>query len=471
MDITTLPEIIVASDTDMRYRDALRWLYAFATYQEKPGDVYAASKLNLDRMRAILARLGNPHEKFQSIHIAGTKGKGSTAALCDSILRAAGIRTGLFTSPHLHTFCERIRVNGEMVARAAVAEGIDRLRAIQPEYPDAVVFEWITALAFDHFARAGVAFAVVETGIGGRLDATNVITPRVSIITSISYDHMAVLGNTLAQIAREKAGIIKPGVPVVSSPQVEEARAVIEEVARARGVEWVAVESAWKSGILDSEFKIRNSKFVIRSVEQNLDFQQLEVKQLLPLSTYRLHLLGAHQATNAATAIAAMKTLGIGDAAIRAGVESARWAGRFEILERDPFIVVDGAHNRDSARQLVATIDALFDGARVQWIFGASNDKDIRGMLAEFVARSPALILTCAHHPRAVPPRELASIAAEFGAAAEIAENSVDALARARNRASEFDLTVVTGSLFVVADARAEILRGQGVAVEEDGVG
>ena len=174
MAIITLPQIIVASapDIDARYRDALRWLYSFATYQDKPGDAYAASKLNLERMRAILARLGNPHEKFRAIHIAGTKGKGSTAAICDSILRAAGILTGLFTSPHLHTFRERIRVNGEMISREGMVEGLERLRALQPEFPNVIIFELITALAFDYFARAGTEYVVVETGIGGRLDAT-----------------------------------------------------------------------------------------------------------------------------------------------------------------------------------------------------------------------------------------------------------------------------------------------------------
>ncbi len=204
MDVQTLHQTRYAEpDTDAAYRDALNWLFSFATYQHKTADAYQASKLNLERIRSILAGLGNPHEKFQSVHIAGTKGKGSTAAVCESILRASGIRTGLYTSPHLHTFRERIRVNGELISRRKVVEGIDRLRKVPDQYPDVLVFELITALAFDYFARAGVEFAVIEVGLGGRLDATNVITPRVSIITSISFDHMAILGNTLAQIARD----------------------------------------------------------------------------------------------------------------------------------------------------------------------------------------------------------------------------------------------------------------------------
>ncbi len=484
MDVRTLPDLIVApsrSEISARYRDALRWLYAFATFEHKPADAYRASKHNLDRMRALLARLGNPHEKFRSVHIAGTKGKGSTAALCDSILRAAGIQTGLYTSPHLHTFCERIRVNGALIPRAAVVEGVERLRAIQPEFPDVVVFELITALAFDYFARIGVEFVVVETGIGGRLDATNVITPSISIITSISYDHMEVLGDTLSKIAREKAGIIKPRVPVVVAPQKEEAvLAVFEEAARERGAALVQVSSALGFRISDfGHLPLRAVRgFRIVPIDQNLDFQTLALERSnfqrpasnfqSPITNYQLHLLGSHQLANAAAAIAAMKTLGIRDEAIRDGIAHTRWAGRFEILEREPYLIVDGAHNGDSARQLVATIDALLDGARVQWIFGASNDKDVRAMLVELLPRSPAIILTRAQHPRAVDPRELARLAEQLGASAIAIEKVADALAYAHHRANEFPVTVVTGSLFAVAEARALVLRARGEAIASD---
>lgn len=482
MDVETLHQTRYAEpDTDAAYREALNWLFSFATYQHKTADAYQASKLNLERIRAILARLGNPQEKFQAVHIAGTKGKGSTAAMCESVLRASGVRTGLYTSPHLHTFRERIRVNGEFIPRRTVVEGIDRLRSIPDDYPDVLVFELITALAFDFFARSGIEFAVVEVGLGGRLDATNVITPRVSIITSISFDHMAILGNTLAQIAREKAGIVKPGVPVVSAPQSAEAERVIERVAQEAGAPLIAVEPSL-------QFKIQNSKFAIRAMDQTLDYQRLAIEQLSPsnlqhlhhtqvqvspVSNLKLNLLGSHQLDNAATAIAAMHALmaqdvPISEATIRQGIESTLWPGRFEILERQPYLIVDGAHNRDSARQLVATIDALLDGRRVQWLFGASDDKDVRGMFAELLPRSADIILTRANHPRATEPETLAKLANEFGGRSVTTKNTAEALQIARGRMDRFQVTVITGSLFIVAEARGLILREHGEWVESD---
>jgi len=494
MDTPTLTQHRTETNLAAQYRESLRWLFSFATYQHKTADAYQASKLNLDRMRAILGRLGNPHEKFQSVHIAGTKGKGSTAAISESILRAAGIRTGLYTSPHLHTFRERIRVGGELISEQEVVSGIARLQALQPEFRDAIVFEWITALAFDYFARARVEFAVVEVGIGGRLDSTNVVTPRVSVITSISYDHTKILGDTLTQIAREKTGIIKPGIPVVSAPQTDEARVVIEEVARERGAELVEVDA--KLG-----WQMADGKWQMVSLEQNLDFQTFQLEQSstsniqLPTSNLQLHLLGSHQLANAATAIAAMKALGargvpISDTALRDGIQNARWQGRFEILEPDPkkesgvptplmaasdaavrrktYFIVDGAHNRDSARQLVQTVNTLFPNARVQWIFGASDDKDIRGMFAELTQRSGAFIVTRAKHPRASDPVGLAQWAREAGAEPAAVENIAQAIELARTR-REFDVTVATGSLFIVGEAREFILRERGEFVESDG--
>jgi dihydrofolate synthase/folylpolyglutamate synthase len=472
MDTQTLSETRYETDVDSAYRDALSWLFSFATYQHKTADAYRASKLNLERIRAILAGLGNPHEKFQSVHVAGTKGKGSTAAMCESVLRASGVRTGLYTSPHLHTFRERIRLNGELISRQKVVEGIDRLRKVPDQHPDVLVFELITALAFDYFARSGVEFAVIEVGLGGRLDATNVTTPRVSIITSISLDHMAILGNTLAQIASEKAGIIKPRVPVISAPQREEAGQVIAQIAKERGAPLIAVGQSL-------EFKIQKSNFTIHAIEHTLDYQRLEIRQSpppglqTPISRLELHLLGAHQLANASTAIAAMYELmaqgiQITDETIHQGIERTRWPGRFEILERRPFLIVDGAHNRDSTRQLVATINALFPKATVQWVFGASDDKDVRGMFSELLPRSAEIILTRANHPRASAPETLATLAIEFGAHEVTAKDTADALRLSRERMDCFDLTVITGSLFIVAEARGLVLQQHGEQVESD---
>lgn len=446
-------------DVREEYRKALSWLLQFANYETVPAVAYAAAKFNLDRMRGLLAALGNPQDRFRSVHIAGTKGKGSTAAICESILRASGYRTGLYTSPHLHTFRERIRVGAELIQPEAIAEGVARLKEVQPRFPDVSVFELMTALAFDYFARAQVEVAVIEVGIGGRLDATNVITPGVSVITSISYDHTTVLGETLTQIAGEKAGIIKRGLPVVSAPQGQEALAVVERVAAERDAPLTLVGRDWKWKPLD----------------QNLDWQDFRVAPpngADPLDL-RLHLLGAHQLANATTAIAAVVTQSDRDTpvlpgAIRVGVENASWPGRFEVLGRAPYLILDGAHNGDSAHQLVATLDALLPGARIVWIFGASSDKNIGAMLDELLPRSPELIVTRSNHPRAADPMELARVAEEHGAEHVVAGTVADALAIARKNITATDVIVVTGSLFVVAEARAITLRAQGKAVESD---
>lgn len=446
-------------DVSTEYRRALAWLFSFANYETVPAVAYAAAKFNLERMRALLAALGSPQDKFQSVHIAGTKGKGSTAAICESILRAAGYRTGLYTSPHLHTFRERIRVAGELIYPHAIVEGVARLQEVQPQFPDVSVFELMTALAFDYFAKAGVEIAVVEVGIGGRLDATNVITPRVSVITSISYDHTTVLGETLAKIAAEKAGIIKPRVPVVSSPQKAEALEVLERTADGRHAPLTLVGRDWTWEPLD----------------QNLNRQAFRVKgpggnQAFDL---RLHLLGSHQLANATTAIAALAVLGdahpaINSQAIQTGVESASWPGRFEVLEKNPYMVLDGAHNGDSARQLVATLGTLFPEARVHWIFGASSDKDVGAMFEEMIPLSREFIITRSNHPRAADSQELAALARQRGARVTTAESVADALELVHRRASGDDVIAVTGSLFIVAEARAITLRAEGKQVESD---
>src|SRR5512140_754924 len=225
------------SDAEQSYNSALDYLYSFVDYSLKHSSELAKADFNLDRMRALMAELGNPQDRCPTVHVAGTKGKGSVCALIASGLQAAGMRVGLYTSPHLLDYNERIRINGEPVSHHDLVELVETIKPAVARIPKLTTFEITTALAFIHFARQKVDAAVIEVGLGGRLDATNVITPRVAIITSLSYDHMAVLGDTLAKIAGEKAGIIKPGVPVVSSSQKQEALEVLEKVSAARGCE------------------------------------------------------------------------------------------------------------------------------------------------------------------------------------------------------------------------------------------
>lgn len=454
----------------MTYPDALTYLYSFTNYEVTPATAYAPDKFNLARVEQLLAALGDPHKKFQSLHIAGTKGKGSTAAIGESILRAAGHLTGLYTSPHLHTFRERIRVGGEMISESAVSAGIEKLKPLVAQIAGLTTFEIMTALAFDYFAARGVEMAVLEVGLGGRLDATNVVLPRASVITSISYDHTAILGNTLAQIAREKAGIIKPGVPVVTAPQPEEALRVIEQVAREKSASLITISQ-------DFRFQIADCRFRVIPERQDLDSQAFTWERRsdsnCELFTFDLRLLGRHQLANAATVLAAMAVLreqgvAIPDDAIHHGIATVEWPGRFEILGRDPYVIVDGAHNPNSAHQLVATLRDLFPRTRLHFIFGASNDKDIAGMFAELLPYAESLTLTRSHNPRAADPAQLAPLAAAFRREFSITPDVASALREARQRAQREDGVCVTGSLFVVAEAREALLAEQGTAIERD---
>ncbi len=445
------------------YEEALDYIYSFTDYEKTTSYRYAPKFFDLARMERLLASLDNPHRRFPSVHIAGTKGKGSTAAMTASVLQAAGYRTGLYTSPHLHTFRERIRVDGQPIGRAEVVALAERLRPLVEGVEGITTFEVMTAMAFLYFVERGIDFAVLEVGLGGRLDATNVVTPLVSVITSLSYDHTHVLGHTLAQIAREKAGIIKRRVPVVSAPQPPEAMAVIEQVCREREAELVVVgrDWTWETG------------------EANLEGQWFQVmggtggafpagecggcpsNPLYPIRYDRLWipLLGRHQLINATLVVAAVEMLRrqgvhIPEASVREGLRRVRWPGRLEVLGRRPFLIVDCAHNADSAQKLAAALRELFAYRDLILVFGASADKDIRGMMRALLPLAREVILTRAHHPRAADPGELREEARSLGWEAAISEDVAGALSQALELAEENDLVCVTGSTFVVAEAR-----------------
>lgn len=439
------------------YSDAVNWYYSFARFEPHSRRTSDAHKL--DRMERILARLGNPHTQFPAIHIAGTKGKGSTAAMLESMFRAGGYRTGLFTSPHLHSFRERIRVNNRMIAAETVVRNTSYLRALVADFPDATFFEWITALAFLYFAEQRIEMGILEVGLGGRLDCTNVVTPRVSVITPISFDHTEVLGTTLLKIAREKAGIIKPNIPVVIAPQELRVLGEVQRKANKENARIINVEKDWRWHLIQTtpENQTVNVRFVKSARWQ----------------TFTLPLVGPHQRVNLATALATMDVLHgrnwrISLDSLRQGIAQVEWPARFEILAHlepasdDPaeppaegFIVTDGAHNRASARELVRTLDEIFPGRPVHFIFASSRDKDIAGMLQELAPRAASITFTHANSQRAAAVDKLVQIAAPLTLEKRTAPDITTAIETTLAQVSPDDIVCITGSLFIAAEARA----------------
>jgi dihydrofolate synthase/folylpolyglutamate synthase len=443
------------------FDEALDYLYSFVDYSLERSYRYSAEVFDLDRMHQLLHRLGDPQAAYRTIHIAGTKGKGSVSSLIASSLRAAGHRTGLYTSPHLVRFTERIRVDGEEIPEAELPRLVETLKPHVASIAGLTTFELVTAVGFLYLAQAGVEAAVIEVGLGGRLDATNVITPDVAVITSLSYDHMHLLGDRLSEIAREKAGIIKPGVPVVLAPQQQEAEHVVEHIAAERGAPLVKVGRDWlyAPGAHDLA---RQSLHIWSAAEQPLmdAFVESAGGEEWAPPRYEIPLLGHHQVVNAAVAYATLRILraaglSVTEDAIQRGFRDVRWPGRFEVLSTDPAIVIDSAHNRDSALKLRLALDDYFPGAPVTLIFGASADKDIAGMLVELLPRVSRLILTQAVHPRAAEPEDIARMAHGHGARAEVIVPVEAALRWAIERARPGEVIVSAGSLFVAGEALA----------------
>lgn len=431
----------------MDYQQALDYVFGYTDYEKVPMP-HDPAFYDLRRVEELLARLGNPHLGARSVHIAGTKGKGSTAAMVASALTVSGYITGLYTSPHLHTWRERMRVNGEIISEAEFAALVER---VKPEvealnqkatYGPLTTFELITALGFAYFKQKGSDFQVMEVGLGGKYDATNVIHPEVCVITAISLDHTDVLGNTLAKIAAEKSGIIKTGCVVVTSPQTDEAGRVIEETCRRCGVELIKV----------------GSDVLWQGLGSNLSCQLLQVTGRLGSYELSIPLLGDYQLENAAAAVAALEALAargfkISQDSIVSGLAEVSWPGRFQILSHNPLLVVDGAHNPGAAKRLRQSLKQYLDYDRAILVIGASSDKDIAGIVSELAPHFDKVIATRSQHPRAMAP---ATIVAEFkqrGIEAEATEDVPTALSLALSTAESVDMVCVIGSLFVVAEA------------------
>jgi len=462
-------------DDRSRYQDALDYLYSFVDYSLTHSNRYSPEKFDLGRMRAFADHLGNPQSDYPIIHVAGTKGKGSVAALCASSLRANGYKVGLYTSPHLEDYTERIQVNGHPILERDLVNLVDELRPFLDAGTELTTFEITTAIAMLYFARQGVTAAVFEVGLGGRLDATNVVTPRVAVITSISYDHTAFLGNSLAEIAGEKGGIIKPGIPVVVAPQKEEARLVIEKICQERSSPVLEVGRDLRFAL--REHSLSGQTFVVWQPEdqERLDnyLEQNGTAGSWSPVTLKIPLLGYHQVENAATAYAALKVandsgLKISEDAIARGFAGVHWPGRFEILQRMPPVLVDSAHNRDSALKLRLALDDYFPGKPVVLIFGASEDKDIEGMFAELMPRVRQVIATQSYHPRALASQLIVELAQRFGRPASLVPEIDEALTEAIKQADGRALVLATGSLFVAAGVRESWLKRQEAAVAQN---
>jgi dihydrofolate synthase/folylpolyglutamate synthase len=437
-------------DTETSYNQALDYLYSFVDYSLKHASELAKADFNLDRMFALMDSLGNPQNRYPIIHVAGTKGKGSTSALCASALQAAGYTVGLYTSPHLEDYVERIQINGAPISHEQLVELVEEIKSHVAKIEKLTTFEITTALAFMAFAKYGVNAAVFEVGLGGRLDATNIVTPKVSVITSLSYDHMAVLGNTLTLIAGEKAGIIKQGVPVVSSPQKDEARVVFERVAKLNNSELTLVGRDVKFDLVDSS--LEGQKFALSAVEAHSVKSSFDYAQDV---MFNIPLLGSHQIENAATAYAALRSSGIPitDEQIQKGFSQVKWRARFEVARREPPVIFDSAHNQDSFEKLRETLDAYFPDKKVYLIFGASEDKNIPGMFTALLPKIQKIIITRADHPRALEVERIQQLANQAGAESDVVVPVGAALSRALELSvKDGSIVLSAGSMFVTAE-------------------
>ncbi len=457
----------------MDYNEALRYLSNFTDYEKKTGYSYTAETFDLRRTEALLAHLGNPHLQFPSVLVAGTKGKGSTSIMIASIIQASGLRVGLYSQPHLHTFRERMRVNGRLISREELAEAVsavipavDQLQRDRPDLGIPTAYEATTAAAMYFFASQQPDLVVLEIGLGGRLDAANVVTPLVSVLAPISLDHIQILGDTIAQIAVEKAGIIKEKGTVVATDQTEEAIHVIQQTAAERSARLVIARPEIANGPLDATVRAPMQQERSATGENGRAHPRRERTSAAlkgpsgQIYRVELPLLGDHQLANAATAIAvaeelAAKGFPITREAVELGLGQVRWPGRLEILNREPLVLADGAHNGDSATKLVAALRKEFVYRQLILVLATSSDKDVEGIVAALAPAASVVITTRSHHPRAAQPERLAAaIPPSVCPHVEIAADFASAIGLAIALAAPSDLICVAGSLFIVANAR-----------------
>ncbi len=430
----------------MTYREVLEIL-------RHRGNEVQGIHLGLQRMRAMMDALGNPQFHMPVVHIAGTNGKGSVAAMVESILRHAGCRTGLYTSPHLIRLEERIRVSGALISRRELTKAVSRVIQMEKSLlkrrrlnRPLTYFEILTACAFVHFARCRIDAAVIEVGLGGRLDATNVVDPAVCVITGVAHDHQDLLGDRLENIAREKAGIIKPAVPVISACKSGIARRVIREVARLKRAPLVEID--------------RDCSFRVVDLQRGRITMDLQT----PRRAYRnlrLSLAGRHQTRNAALAVTAVETVSefaVEPAAVSRGLNAVRWPGRLEEYRARRRTLLDGAHNPEGARLLAGHLGE-FGPPQIHIVFAAMRDKDIRKMGNALFPLARSIHLAPLINPRAAAPEEIAAIHHRFRCRMQVHRNSTDALDAAWKACPRDGLVVVTGSLYLVGELLPQLRR------------
>ncbi len=455
--------------TSRAYRQALDWIHSIRRFGMNQG---------LERINVLLGRLGNPHQNLRYIHIGGTNGKGSIAAMVASVLGACGYRAGLYTSPYLVSFTDRFSVDGEDISPRELVDLVNRVRPVaeevarDPALGQPTEFEVVTVLAFLYFARRRPDLVVLEVGLGGRLDATNVVAPLVSIITNISLEHTAILGNSIESIAREKAGIIKSGVPLITASDDPAALKVIGETCREREAPIYRVipegENSAETGSFVSTGICRYRERKIIPVGQQFSYRGLD----LELKGLSIPLRGGHQVINAATALACLELLSrhgfvFPEEKLRKGLRDTRWPGRLEIVGKSPLVVLDGAHNPAAMEQLARAVGEHFRYRRLVLVLGVLKDKDSEAMFRHILPLAHRVVLTRPAHDRAASPEALAGSGALAGYCGPVQiENTVGgAVGTALELAGEMDLVLIAGSLYTISEAREHLLKSRRCAV------
>lgn len=430
----------------MQYQEAMEYLQNLTKF---------GMNFGLGRVTELLRRLGDPHRRLRVIHVGGTNGKGSTTAMLAAVLQSAGYQVGTFTSPHLHSYTERYRISGRLVEPEQVARLITVLRPhledmVRDGFEHPTEFEVSTAMAFQYFSEQAVDYLVLEVGLGGAIDSTNVVTPLLSVITNVAMDHMDYLGHTLAEIARVKAGIIKPGVPVVTAAAAPEVVEIIDSTCREKGCPLVRV-GAGVSWTPDGH-SLQGQYFDYSGLGRRLE------RLWLPL-------IGGHQLVNAATALTVLEVLeerghvALDERAVRDGLAAVVWPARLELIGENPPVLIDGAHNYDGACSLRRTLDEYFAGCGVIMVMGMLGDKERAKVVAELAPRARHVIITRPNSPRAGDWAQMADEARRYVAHVETMEDIGAAVQAGMALAQNGDLVCITGSLYMVADAREMVLR------------